>query len=546
MARIFKQKYVKKRTVRGPDGKSVMVRTKTGKLVPQQEPVLDRKGSQVLVQTRKWYVQYRDSLGVLRKVVGYTDKQATEQLAAELERWVAQEQSGLIDRFAEHRKRALGEHVDDWQKALLAKGNTTKHADLLKGRVSRLLDACGFRRWSDISASRVQAYLAEQRGNGLSAQTSNFYLQAVKQFCRWMVRDGRAPDSALAHLQGVNVKTDRRHDRRALKTEELRKLLATTESGPTRFGMTGPQRALLYTVALETGLRASELRSLTPTSFDLDARPPTITVEAGYSKHRRQDTLPIRESLAGQLRGVLGGAGDGERIFNMPPSTNTARMFRADLADVGIPYRDDAGRVADVHALRHTFVSNLVAGGVHPKLAQALARHSTITLTMDRYTHTVLGEQAEALTALPDLSRPDPNRQKQLATGTDDRPVAAASSDQFSPADVQVDASDGQEESLSPCLSFCLSDDSTPSVPRLTPSDTEAQETGSTAGGASAIAKGASGNASHAPAPNCNRRGRDSNPRDPCGSSGFQDRRLEPLGHLSQPLREMIDAVRPA
>ena len=48
---------------------------------------------------------------------------------------------------------------------------------------------------------------------------------------------------------------------------------------------------------------------------------------------------------------------------------------------------DDAGRVADFHSLRHTFISNLAASGVHPKVAQQLARHSTITLTMDRYSH---------------------------------------------------------------------------------------------------------------------------------------------------------------
>ena len=48
-------------------------------------------------------------------------------------------------------------------------------------------------------------------GNGISAQTSNFYLQAIKQFARWMVRDGRASESPLDHLTGVNAKLDRRH-----------------------------------------------------------------------------------------------------------------------------------------------------------------------------------------------------------------------------------------------------------------------------------------------------------------------------------------------
>ena len=37
-----------------------------------------------------------------------------------------------------------------------------------------------------------------------------------------------------------------------------------------------------------TGLRADELASLTPASFDLKTDPPTITIAAGYSKHRRE------------------------------------------------------------------------------------------------------------------------------------------------------------------------------------------------------------------------------------------------------------------
>ncbi len=60
-------------------------------------------------------------------------------------------------------------------------------------------------------------------------------------------------------------------------------------------------------------------------------------------------------------------------------------MIRHDLAAAGIPYRDEQGRVFDCHSMRHQFISMLAAAGVHPKTAQELARHSTITLTMDHY-----------------------------------------------------------------------------------------------------------------------------------------------------------------
>lgn len=63
-------------------------------------------------------------------------------------------------------------------------------------------------------------------------------------------------------------------------------------------------------------------------------------------------------------------------------------------------HRGAAG-VIDFHALRHTFITNLARGGVHPKLAQDLARYSDINLTMSRYSHTELAERAKALASLP-------------------------------------------------------------------------------------------------------------------------------------------------
>jgi integrase len=110
-------------------------------------------------------------------------------------------------------------------------------------------------------------------------------------------------------------------------------------------------------------------------------------------------------------------------IFNMPGSDHTARMIRADLKAAGIEYRDDAGRVADFHCLRHTFVSNLAGCGVHPKTAQTLARHSTIALTMDRYTHDLPEQSVRAVAKLPDLTHA-PQLRTSKATGGEGKSAA--------------------------------------------------------------------------------------------------------------------------
>src|SRR5262249_32797597 len=149
-------------------------------------------------------------------------------------------------------------------------------------------------RLSDLTADRVQATLAVLRHEGRSLETLNAHLRAVKGFSRWLWRVAkRAREDSLAPLTLYNVSTDRRHDRRALSEAEACRLLQAAGRGPVVEGMGGADRAMLYRVALGTGFRAGELRSLTPASFDLDAEPPTVTVAAAYSKRRRTDAQPI-------------------------------------------------------------------------------------------------------------------------------------------------------------------------------------------------------------------------------------------------------------
>ncbi len=81
----------------------------------------------------------------------------------------------------------------------------------------------------------------------------------------------------------------------------------------------------------------------------------------------------------------------------------------------------------DFRALRHQFASDLAAADVLPKTAQDLMRHSTISLTLDHYTHTARGKLASAVACLPDLSRG--GEEQAQATGTDDAVAGATHED---------------------------------------------------------------------------------------------------------------------
>ena len=96
MARLFKPKYPKKKTI---DGKRLVIR---------------RNGKTVYAESRKYYIEYRDSDGVLKRVPAYTDKVASKQLAQQLEREVAREQVGIINIAHEHLKASVQKHITDW------------------------------------------------------------------------------------------------------------------------------------------------------------------------------------------------------------------------------------------------------------------------------------------------------------------------------------------------------------------------------------------------------------------------------------------------
>jgi len=90
------------------------------------------------------------------------------------------------------------------------------------------------------------------------------------------------------------------------------------------------------------------------------------------------------------------------RGFSCPiTDKHAADMIRRDLERACVPYVDDAGRYADFHSLRKTFITNLARAGVSPKTAQLLARHSDINLTMNTYTMLGVLDQAAGVEALP-------------------------------------------------------------------------------------------------------------------------------------------------
>lgn len=334
------------------------------------------------------------------------------------------ERAGVVAPRDESAPRPLADYLDDYLAHLRAKGDGKRHVAYVKCRLTAVLSEGGFARLADLTPDRLGALLARWRETpgkgrgrrtgtrrrgattqvGMGAQTCNHHIAAASAFAAWVGRRLKQPNP-LAGMPRLKVSTDRRHVRRTLTDDEFARLLEATRAGPTRRGLNGPDRAMLYVVAAYTGLRASTLGSLSAESVSLTADPPTLTVHPRADKGGRERVFPLHAAVAAQLAAWLKG-----RTGKLWPGAwvkdcRASYLIKADLAAAGIP-RIAKGKVFDFHALRMQFITNLAKAGVPLVAAQKLAGHSSPTLTANYYVHLETQDLAKEVNKLPPPPRP--------------------------------------------------------------------------------------------------------------------------------------------
>lgn len=148
----------------------------------------------------------------------------------------------------------------------------------------------------------------------------------------------------------------------------------------------------LYVLAITTGMREGELLGIRWEDIDFDhgvlhirqavqqlAGKGLVITEPKTEKSKRTIKLTTYAIEALQPHKENG------LVFQTSNGTpfgprNLIRHFRRMCLKAGLPQ-------LPFHSLRHTFASLLLSQNVHPKVVQEMLGHSTITLTLDTYSH---------------------------------------------------------------------------------------------------------------------------------------------------------------
>ena len=246
-----------------------------------------------------------------------------------------------------------------------------------------------------------------KRGKSLSPKTvRNVHVILRKAFSD-AIRWGRL---AINPADNADPPKLRDHGRREMKTwaaGELGSFLKTLDADQ------HPLHAL-YLVAATTGMRRGEVLGLRWKDLDLEARTVAInqtvisiayevqfstpktksghraisldstTVRALRQQRKRQAATRLAVGSAWVSHDLVFTRHDGEPLHPDFVSQSFERLVKS----MGLP------RIR-LHDLRHTHASLALAAGIHPKVVSERLGHSTVSITLDTYSHVIPSLQSE-------------------------------------------------------------------------------------------------------------------------------------------------------
>ncbi len=263
-----------------------------------------------------------------------------------------------------------------------------------------LVPSVGHVKVKNLTALQLQSLYSKKIASGLSPRAVNYIHRTIYKALKQGVKWGYVSHNVA---EATDPPRPKKKEVNPLSREQIGILLS---------GLDNDRDRALYTLAISTGLRQSEILGLKWGDVDLDdglvkSRRALSRITEGYvfvqpksAKGRRSVGLIPRASEALKTYREERGKPDGEDLVfrnqgggPMHPWLIT-KPFQKVCSRLGLPSK------TRWHDLRHTAATIWLLKGVHPKVVQEALGHSTITITRDTYSHVLPNLQKAAVEAM--------------------------------------------------------------------------------------------------------------------------------------------------
>lgn len=282
-------------------------------------------------------------------------------------------------------------HVEAFLEMLAAERGAARNTLLAYGRDLADFGAFAGARGTAVAAAdreTLSAYLASLTAQGISARSAARKLSCLRQFHRFLAREGVRADDPTDLLDAPRA---RKTLPRLLTEAEVEALLRAAPTLPDGRGLVAAAALeLLYS----TGLRISELLALKRTALNVAGDVLFVCGKGG-----RERIVPLSDTARAAAASLCAAAPKSAFVFagRKPRASLTRQGFDKILHEACLAAGLDPALVSP-HVLRHSFASHMLARGADLRSLQLLLGHADIATTQI-YTH-VLADRLQRVVEL--------------------------------------------------------------------------------------------------------------------------------------------------
>lgn len=334
--------------------------------------------ARIFLRNDNWYLDYMDAKKNKRIRKSFKkDKKAAELALLQVLTKEERRRKGLEDND-DIEEVTIKELVKHYAEHLLDCDKSDLTIKALGQAAKRIFDD-RFEYPADVTVRDIKKIRQELKKE-VKPQTINNYISQLRSMFSWGMDYNFVKSNPFLKIE--NLTESEKNFRRDLDATEIKALLSASQ---------GHYR-VRWALYLYTGLRAENGNDISMDNIDMKNR--VIRFPENMAKGKEIIEIPINDNFYEILKEYLETEKPKGDLFPRRSLTAIRLKLKSDLKKAGV---DPEG--VDLHALRHTFASSLLAAGVTVGTISKLLGHKNV-ITTERYLHTHINGLADGINRL--------------------------------------------------------------------------------------------------------------------------------------------------